>query len=127
MEQFAHFMSHPSSLWAVRRFVAQTARTWGMDVFPIVLLSDELATNVIDHAHTEFEVRLERQPGFVRVEVSDASPTMPHRCTPDLNADRGRGLLLIDQLAEAWGAERRGTGKAVWFTLASDGAAEALG
>lgn len=122
MEQLAHFVSHPSSLVAVRRFVAQTAQAWGVDVFPIVLLSDELATNVVDHAHTEFDVRLELGPDVVRVEVYDASPTMPCPQRPDVNAERGRGLLLIDQLSARWGAERRGDGKAVWFTVESNGA-----
>jgi anti-sigma regulatory factor (Ser/Thr protein kinase) len=121
VEQLAHFVSHPSSLMAVRRFVAQTVRAWGVDVFPIVLLSDELATNVVDHAHTEFDVRIELGTDVVRVEVSDASPNMPCPRPPDIHAERGRGLLLIDQLSAHWGAERRGGGKAVWFTIASDG------
>src|SRR5579864_3259926 len=106
---------------AVRRFVATTAQAWGVDVFPIVLLSDELATNVVDHARTDFDVHLSLQPDCVRVEVSDDSPTMPSQRNPGLDADRGRGLLLIDQLAETWGAERRGGGKAVWFTVAGAG------
>jgi anti-sigma regulatory factor (Ser/Thr protein kinase) len=121
VEQLAHFVPHPSSLTAVRRFVAQTAQSWGVDVFPIVLLSDELATNVVDHAHTDFDVRLELHNDAVRVEVLDDSPTMPCQKAPDINAERGRGLLLIDQLSQRWGAERRGAGKAVWFTLVSDG------
>jgi anti-sigma regulatory factor (Ser/Thr protein kinase) len=122
VEQLAHFVSHPSSLMAVRRFVAQTAQAWGVDVFPIVLLSDELATNVVDHAHTEFDVRIELGTDVVRVEVSDASPAMPCPQMPDINAERGRGLLLLDQLSARWGAERRGGGKAVWFTVDSNGA-----
>jgi anti-sigma regulatory factor (Ser/Thr protein kinase) len=121
VEQLAHFNSHPSSLMAVRRFVAQTAQAWGIDVFPIVLLSDELATNVVEHAHTAFDVRVELGSDVVRVEVSDASPAMPCPRPADINAETGRGLLLIDQLSARWGAERRGQGKAVWFTVASNG------
>lgn len=32
-------------------------------------------------------------------------------------ASSGRGLLLMEMLADAWGVEPRGEGKSVWFEL----------
>ncbi len=32
-------------------------------------------------------------------------------------ASSGRGLLLMDQLADAWGVSPRGRGKSIWFEL----------
>jgi anti-sigma regulatory factor (Ser/Thr protein kinase) len=43
----------------------------------VKLLLTELITNVIIHAHTEFEVRLQASGAGVRVEVIDGNRTMP--------------------------------------------------
>ncbi|GAA0636283.1 hypothetical protein GCM10009547_45700 [Sporichthya brevicatena] len=34
--------------------------------------------------------------------------------------ERGRGLMLVDRLASAWGTSHHATGKSVWFRLGSD-------
>lgn len=58
------------------------------------------------------------EDGSVRVEVHDASETRPHLCVPDDTADRGRGLRLVDALADDWGtSDRTGVGKVVWVVF----------
>ena len=40
------------------------------------------------------------------------------RATPDSDAVTGRGLVIVNGLASAWGVERTtGGGKTVWFEL----------
>jgi hypothetical protein len=56
--------------------------------------------------------------GRLRVEVVDVSPTVPPSPVPaPPDAEGGRGLLLVDALAERWGAELRSEGKCLWFEL----------
>ncbi len=50
----------------------------------------------------------------VRLSVQDRSSVWPHRRSPGEAATSGRGLLMIEALADAWGVEPRGDGKAVW-------------
>lgn len=81
----------------------------------------ELATNALLHGTPrgrEFRVHVTVEDGSVRVEVHDASGTRPHLCTPDETADRGRGLHLVDALADDWGtSDRTGVGKSVWVVF----------
>jgi hypothetical protein len=63
--------------------------------------------------------RLSGPPGtrLLHVEVRDANDDMPHRRSPGELASTGRGLLLIEELADAWGVRPHGEGKAIWFEL----------
>ncbi|MEU3529503.1 ATP-binding protein [Streptomyces sp. NPDC038707] len=90
-----------------------------------VLVVAELAANAVLHGRVpgrDFELRLsfDRAAGVVRVEVSDTHPVRPQPNGPaapsrPLDAEGGRGLLLVAAVATRWGVgERRGPGKAVW-------------
>lgn len=87
----------------------------------IRLCVSELATNALVHGTPrgrEFRVYVTVEDNSVRVEVHDASPKRPHLCAPDDTADRGRGLRLVDALADDWGTSgRTGVGKAVWVVF----------
>ena len=50
----------------------------------------------------------------LRVEVEDASSALPRRREAGESGVSGRGLLLVDRLADVWGVEARGGGKCVW-------------
>ena len=41
----------------------------------------------------------------------------PRRRTPGEQASSGRGLMLVEALADAWGVDPRGSGKRMWFEL----------
>ncbi|MEU4151666.1 ATP-binding protein [Streptomyces sp. NPDC026659] len=53
----------------------------------------------------------------VRLEVADASSRAPvPRCAGD-DATGGRGLALVDCLADRWGWQAEGAGKSIWCEL----------
>jgi anti-sigma regulatory factor (Ser/Thr protein kinase) len=85
----------------------------------VVLLTSELVTNAVLHARSQVTVRLDVTEERLRVHVDDESPTVPVRreARPDLPG--GRGLLLLDSIAERWGVLPGATGKSVWFEVSS--------
>lgn len=108
-----------SSAGAGRRFVDHALGRWGCQhlIEDARLLTSELITNAVVHVHSEVRLVVAIHQGVVRVEVhdgDDAEPLLiPSRPGPE---DRGgRGLLIVDALADRWGAERESTGKYVWF------------
>ncbi len=87
----------------------------------------ELATNALLHGTPrgrEFRVHVTVEDDAVRVEVHDAGQAPPRLCTPADTDDHGRGLQLVDALADAWGtSDRTGVGKVVWAVFKSPGLA----
>jgi hypothetical protein len=83
----------------------------------------ELVANVVRHVpDRRCEVLILRQAAGVRVEVADGSDQLPApSCGLRLDAETGRGLLLLDAMADKWGVDagRRG-GKTVWFECGAD-------
>jgi len=53
------------------------------------------------------------------VQVWDGNDRMPQQCEPDLDAEHGRGLLLVQSLSEDFGVYQLegSSGKVVWATL----------
>ncbi|WP_299036075.1 ATP-binding protein [uncultured Pseudokineococcus sp.] len=83
------------------------------------LLTTELAANAVLHARTDFDVVVHRVASGARVEVRDRSSVLPVFTAPSATAMSGRGLLLVQTLAAAWGSEVLPVGgKSVWFELA---------
>ena len=81
----------------------------------VVLAVSELVTNAVEHAGTSIELRAGVSEGRLRVEVADGCGDLPHARTPDAERIGGRGLLLVDQLADRWNVETTPVGKTVWF------------
>lgn len=86
------------------------------------LLVDELVANAVLHAGTTLRVALRRGPSLVHVEVADDSRALPYRKLLGREAATGRGLLLLDQLADDWGVVAAPGGKAIWFELGTSAA-----
>lgn len=84
-----------------------------------MFMANELVTNALRHADTAFEVTVQISVGgSPRIQVIDGDPRLPPFPGPaSLQATGGRGLWLVEQLASAWGAERHGDGKSVWFEV----------
>jgi Anti-sigma regulatory factor (Ser/Thr protein kinase) len=84
------------------------------------LLLTELVANAVKHAtrgRQDVTVRITRNH-FVRVEVLDPGPMFnPNPRPPGTGAGGGRGLLIVDSIANAWGMEPDEAGKKVWFEL----------
>jgi anti-sigma regulatory factor (Ser/Thr protein kinase) len=85
-----------------------------------LLLLSEVVTNAITHSDSgQVTVQITRLSTTVQVNVADAgsSTTTPTVCTPALADDSGRGLWLVDTLADEWGFQHDETGGLVWFRL----------
>jgi anti-sigma regulatory factor (Ser/Thr protein kinase) len=81
------------------------------------LMTSELATNSVRHAHSDFELAILRSRDEIRVEVSDHGPGQPIMRSPTPREQSGRGLRIVQELSENWGISPSPNGKLVWFTL----------
>jgi len=79
------------------------------------LATSELVTNVIRHTDDGGELRAwDPRPDVpLRLEVEDPDATMPE-IPDDTPAIGGRGLHIVDQIADDWGVQQRSPGKVVW-------------
>lgn len=83
------------------------------------LAVSEIVTNAIRHGAGPIELRTTFDRSSILVEVSDRGSSMPVATTDEPDMTGGRGLRIIDAVAQAWGCDRHGNddGKTVWFTL----------
>ncbi|MFD9409936.1 ATP-binding protein [Streptomyces sp. NPDC059989] len=84
------------------------------------LLITELVTNALVHTEQGAEVSASLAAGRLRVEVRDFATRLPRPYVPTADdGTHGRGLVLVQTLADAWGvdADAPGRGKVVWFEL----------
>jgi PAS domain S-box-containing protein len=95
-----------------------------------VLAVTEVVTNAFVHTGTTVRLRIFPGVAMVRVEVEDGGLQPPVRRTYANTAGTGRGLQLLEESVERWGATELAHGKVVWFELggvnpATDGASYA--
>lgn len=108
-----------ASAGVARRCVRAWLQEWGWDAAEEVatLLVSELVTNALLHAHTDISLRVQANRRRLRVEVRDGNPRLPEMRRYARSASTGRGLRLVDELAERWGVEPGRDGKTVWFEV----------
>jgi len=113
-------MSVPSG----RRFVRATLSQWGLDRMKdrVELVASELITNALLHAASPAQLRIEKLPDRVRLELGDESESLPQLTKPNHDATSGRGVFLIDTVTSCWGITPTDTGKTIWcdFLYADD-------
>jgi anti-sigma regulatory factor (Ser/Thr protein kinase) len=98
--------------------VAEVLESWGHEDrdFVVDLLTSELVTNAVRHASHTVEVGLALADGMLRVEATDDDPSEPTLPPIEQAGESGRGMYLINRLAQRWGCEHRAaTSKVVWF------------
>ncbi len=112
-----------------RRFVVSQLERWELSQLSEVaaLLTSELVTNAIVHTNQDSPVALAVAvtDGSLEVTVSDHEPVPEaglHANVGALNgtratAERGRGLAIVEKLADEWGTTAIRGGKLVWFRL----------
>ncbi|MFW6721132.1 ATP-binding protein [Streptomyces sp. MAR4 CNY-716] len=122
----------PRTARQARKDVADVLADWRVEslaAFDATQVVAELAGNALRHGRVPgrgFLVRVTRGDGRLQVEVDDAAPAAPTlRRGPD-DAEDGRGLRIVDALADAWGVTPRvgGIGKTVWAVIVCGGVAE---
>ena len=111
----------PAAAAEARGRVLESIRAWDIPVDPdiAVLLASELVTNAIGHETGKTIVlAITCSFGQMRVEVHDTSRMLPVLVDAPVDAEAGRGLMLVATLSATWGIYRTPAGKAVYFTLA---------
>jgi serine phosphatase RsbU (regulator of sigma subunit) len=108
----------PSSVRQARHLVSDQMEKWELAdaASTAALLVSELVTNAIACATGEISLRLILDSALV-CEVFDDAAAMPRLRNADDDAESGRGLHVVSQLAQRWGTRRTPAGKAVWFEL----------
>ncbi|WP_226599984.1 SpoIIE family protein phosphatase [Streptomyces violascens] len=109
----------PEALSSSRHMIRAAVRAWGARERSdeIELAADELITNALMHTDGGAIVTIRVLSGLerrLRVEVEDRSSALPRRREAGSSGVSGRGLMLVDRLADVWGVESRGSGKCVW-------------
>lgn len=120
--------AEPERIAEARHQVRDVLHDWSDEdqVDSAVLMVSEMVTNVLMHTDGDAllvaEITGEKGSRRIRVDVADSSDELPHRRTPGELASSGRGLVLMELLAGAWGVDPRGDGKSTWFELYEDAA-----
>ena len=118
--------STPGLLVQVRRWAATELADLGDDhLSDVMLVAVELVTNAFDHGDGPRLIRMSRTrtPCRVNIEVEDSNclPVTLGRSRLD-SANRGRGLVIVDKLADSWGAvlHLEAETKTVWAQISCE-------
>ncbi|WP_079179395.1 ATP-binding SpoIIE family protein phosphatase [Streptomyces atratus] len=116
----AHWFLEPTyeAPGRARRLVRRTLAGWSLEELADVaeLLVSEIVTNAVRYAERPMSLRLLRT-GVLRCEVGDDSTRLPRRHRVRPMDETGRGLHVVNALAQRWGAADVSGGKVVWFEL----------
>ncbi|MEU0070192.1 ATP-binding protein [Streptomyces sp. NPDC006332] len=116
--------AHPGSPAQARRLTMARLTGWSVcadTCDSAALVVTELVTNAIVHTASRRVIcELHDGEDLVRIAVRDegCAPGEPHPSAQRPDEEHGRGLLLVDALCHAWGAQEHGPGLLVWAELA---------
>jgi anti-anti-sigma factor len=103
---------------AVAQFCTAYRVGAGGDEAAAQLVASELVTNAVVHARTPIDLTLKLAGANLQIAVRDGGGGRARLAgITDESAESGRGLLLVDALAQAWGNFQPGSGKVVWATV----------
>ncbi len=104
-----------TSVREARSVLAEPMKRWELeDLIPTTeLLVSELVTNAVRYSRGEITLRLVNEKALV-CEVLDNSGALPRLRQASSEDENGRGLQVVRQLSQRWGARRTATGKVVW-------------
>ncbi|MER5586777.1 ATP-binding protein [Streptomyces asoensis] len=108
-----------------RRALRELLRDWGRPgrSETAELLTSELVTNALVHTDDDALLTATVSASGLRVEVRDSAAHRPRPRVPTADeATHGRGLVLVESLADTWGVRAQGGGKVVWFELGAGAA-----
>ncbi len=104
-----------TSVREARSVLAEPMKRWELeDLIPTTeLLVSELVTNAVKYSRGAVTLRLVNEKALV-CEVLDSSGALPRLRQAAADEESGRGLQVVRQLSQRWGARRTATGKVVW-------------
>ena len=120
-ERRVRLTAGPAAAGEARRQVRAAIAAWDVPVDQdvAVLLTSELVTNALAHEVTGLVMlAVTCSRGQLRVDVHDTSRALPMLVDAAVDAETGRGLMLVTTLSAEWGFYRTPAGKAVYFALA---------
>lgn len=115
--------AHPGSPAQARRLTRDRLSGWSVcadTCDTAVLVISELVTNAIVHTASRRVVcELHDHDGILHIAVHDegCAPGVPHPSPRRAEEEHGRGLLLVEAMCHAWGAQEHGPGLLVWAEL----------
>jgi anti-anti-sigma factor len=110
------------SAMLARRFVTETCDAWGVGELAeeACIVASGLVENAVLHGHSRAQLRMELRRGVLTIAVRDDDPARPERQAFGTALAGGRGVLMVDAIARAWGyAPTWAGGKVVWAVLAT--------
>jgi anti-sigma regulatory factor (Ser/Thr protein kinase) len=97
----------PRGARLARLLATEQLRAWELPLDPAEHIVAELAANAATHGRVpgrDFRLTLYVVGGTLRIEVTDTrGDRHPHLTPATGDAESGRGLLLVDALADRWG------------------------
>ena len=116
-----------TSVREARSVLTEPMKRWDLeDLIPTTeLLVSELVTNAVRYSRGDVTFRLVNEKALV-CEVLDTSAALPRLRQANSEDENGRGLQVVRQLSQRWGARRTATGKVVWCEQPLPGSASAL-
>jgi anti-sigma regulatory factor (Ser/Thr protein kinase) len=97
------------------------------EVVDAILLSvSELVTNAHVHAHSDAQLVLTWDSHCLHVSVHDSDPVPPAKRPQDLTRTGGRGMAIVDALADGWSTHAQASGKTVTACFVPPGAPKPL-
>ncbi|MEU8948400.1 SpoIIE family protein phosphatase [Streptomyces sp. NPDC048489] len=110
--------NEPSAVADARAQAAAQLTSWGLPdlSFTVALVVSELVTNAIRYSTGPIQLRLIRDHVLI-CEVADTSRAAPHAGQPAPSEQGGRGLSIVNHLAQGYGTRYTLSGKIVWTEL----------
>ena len=97
----------PRGARLARLLATEQLRSWGLPLDPAAHVVAELAANAVTHGRVpgrDFLLLLYVVGDTLRIEVTDTrGEQLPHAEPPIPDAESGRGLAIVDALADRWG------------------------
>ncbi|MFC7265018.1 ATP-binding protein [Streptomyces lutosisoli] len=118
------FLAEPEEVAALRRIMRLHLGLWGVHevIDAAQLCVSELVSNVITHVGegTPTTLAVSMSGTHVRIEVHDPDPrALPTLLGATPDAESGRGVALVDAIADRWGVQLYADRKVTWCELAT--------
>jgi hypothetical protein len=118
------FTAEPTEVAGLRRVMRSHLGIWGLHavVRDAQLCVSELVSNVITHVGpgTPATLAVSMNGVRLRIEVHDPDPrALPTLLDATADSEGGRGMALVDAVAERWGVELGADRKVTWCELAT--------